>query len=225
MRARSVAVGMMILFVVRVASAAAPVAGPILNPANGHDYYLLGPDTWGGDETSALALGGTLATVRNSQENTWIYTTFTPISKGNLWIGLYDPAQDTTSGSAHAANFVWASGEQSAYRNWASGEPSNSGGVEWYTTIQYQTYNLLQPLQWNDGPALQPQNIVYGVAEVAPEPGSLGMISLAAVMLLRRRHSATVSPCDAAAAGAIPLKSNRCPPRRSRVWIESDATR
>jgi hypothetical protein len=190
MQTQSVVIGIAFLFMARMVSAAAPVAGPILNPANGHEYYLLGPDTWGGDETSAQALGGTLATVRSSQENTWIYTTFTPASKGNLWIGLYDPTQDTTPGPAHAANFVWASGEQSAYRNWASGEPSNSGGVEWYTTIQYQTFNVLLPQQWNDGPATQPQNIIYGVAEVAPEPGSLGMISLAAGILLRRRRAA-----------------------------------
>jgi hypothetical protein len=190
MRARSVVLGIAVLFIARMASAAAPVAGPILNTANGHHYYLLGPDTWGGDETSSQALGGTLATVRSSQENTWIYTTFTPTSKGNVWIGLYDPMQDTTSGPAHAANFVWASGEQSAYRNWATGEPSNSGGVEWYTTMQYQTFNLLQPQQWNDGPAFQPQNIIYGVAEVVPEPASIGIIGLAAGILLCRRRAA-----------------------------------
>ncbi|MDB5301600.1 MAG: Lectin C-type domain protein [Phycisphaerales bacterium] len=187
MRSQIVAGGAAVLLLTaRMVSAAGPVMGPILNTANGHNYYLLGPDTWTGDEASAQALGGTLATVRNSQENAWIYSEFMPTANNNLWIGFTDPSHDTVGGSTHAANFVWASGEHSTYRNWAAGEPSNNGGNEWYTLLQYQTYNLVQPLQWND--VQNVQGTTYGVAEVAPEPTSIGIIGLAAGMLLCRRR-------------------------------------
>jgi hypothetical protein len=42
---------------------------------------------------------------------------------------------------------------------------------------------------------------------------------------IKTTGNATVSPFDAAAAGAMPLKSNRRPPRRGRFWIERAVTR
>ena len=39
------------------------IVGPITNPANGHDYYLLTPDTWNAAEAEAESLGGTLAII------------------------------------------------------------------------------------------------------------------------------------------------------------------
>ena len=35
------------------------IVGPITNPANGHDYYLLTPNNWTASEAEAEALGGT----------------------------------------------------------------------------------------------------------------------------------------------------------------------
>ena len=41
------------------------VAGPIVNPANGHAYFLLAPNTWTSSESQAVALGGHLATIND----------------------------------------------------------------------------------------------------------------------------------------------------------------
>lgn len=165
--------------------AAAPVSGPIINPVNGHTYYLLGPDTWTGSEASAEALGGTLATVRDDAENTWLHSTFTPLSQTNLWIGLTDPTHDTTVGS-HPRKFVWVSGEAATYRNWAIGEPNNNETNSWYALLQYQQYNVVAPKKWND--VMNVQGETHGVAEIVPEPTSLAMFGLSAGMMLRRRR-------------------------------------
>ena len=52
------------------------IAGPITNPANGHDYYLLGANTWTASEAEAENLGGTLAVIRNAAEQEWVFSKF-----------------------------------------------------------------------------------------------------------------------------------------------------
>jgi len=45
------------------------LTGPVVNPANGHVYYLLSQNTWSNAEAEAVALGGHLATIRNAAED------------------------------------------------------------------------------------------------------------------------------------------------------------
>lgn len=97
------------------------ISGPIVNPTNNHTYFLLEPATWAASEAKAVAMGGHLATVRNSDENNWIYnefSTFGGVGLG-LWIGL------NSVSSSDKYNYVWSSGETSAYRNWGGREPSH----------------------------------------------------------------------------------------------------
>src|ERR1051325_351421 len=89
-------------------AAAAPpvVAGPIVNPTNGHSYYLVDrTNNWYDSEAAAGALGGHLATVNDSVKYQWIKTYITPVAgEGEpVWIGLNDVAVEN--------NFVWVSGE------------------------------------------------------------------------------------------------------------------
>ena len=68
------------------------IAGPITNPANGHDYYLLSLNCWTISETEAESLGGTLAVIDNAGEQEWVYSTFGSyggVNRGGLWIGLH----------------------------------------------------------------------------------------------------------------------------------------
>ena len=44
------------------------LAGPLVNPANAHHYYLLSEDTWQASERFAQELGGHLATVNDLAE-------------------------------------------------------------------------------------------------------------------------------------------------------------
>src|ERR1017187_5437640 len=52
------------------------IAGPITNPANGHDYYLLTPNTWTASEAEAENLGGTLVVINNAAEEEWVFSKF-----------------------------------------------------------------------------------------------------------------------------------------------------
>jgi hypothetical protein len=100
------------------------IAGPITNPANGHDYYLLSPNTWTASEAEAENLDGTLAVIKNADEQKWVFSTFGNYggTNRNLWIGLYRTWPDRT--------LVWATGEILGYSNWAGGQPDDTGGTE-----------------------------------------------------------------------------------------------
>jgi hypothetical protein len=100
------------------------LAGPVTNPANGHDYYLLAPATWQAAEAEAETLGGTLAVIQNASEQKWVFDRFG--SEGNkqrdLWIGLH---RQWPGGP-----FAWVTDVKVDYVNWASGQPDNGGGNE-----------------------------------------------------------------------------------------------
>jgi len=104
-----------------LAAPAAVISGPILNPANGHQYFLLSVSSRTAAEAAAITLGGHLVTINDAAENTWVATTFAPLAlQGALWIGFTDAAVE--------GSFVWSSGELVTYTNWASGEPNNCCG-------------------------------------------------------------------------------------------------
>lgn len=96
----------------------AVIAGPILNPATGHEYLLLAPASWTNAERAAAALGGHLVTMNTDQENTWVYETFCSLAalnipNGDVWIGLYDPDPTNRSGVPlrQQAQYRWISGQ------------------------------------------------------------------------------------------------------------------
>lgn len=130
------------LFAAAVHSYADIIAGPITNPANGHDYYLLTPNTWTASEAEAEGLGGTLAIINDAGEQEWVSATF--ISNGgtnrNLWIGLHRQWQ--------GGPFTWVTGERPDYVHWGRGQPDNGGGTENCAHIWGR--NAEQPDAWND---------------------------------------------------------------------------
>ena len=122
------------------------LSGPIVNSANGHKYYLLSAADWDTAEAKAVSLGGHLVTIDDAAENAWV-TTFSRYNgiPQHIWIGLNDASSE--------GNFVWSSGSQSSYRNWAVDEPNNGAGVYdnesavhlWNPDTTYGTGT------WNDG--------------------------------------------------------------------------
>lgn len=100
------------------------IAGPITNPANGHDYYLLAPGSWSAAEAEAENLGGTLAIIKSEADQKWVYAQFGHDGDKlrSLWIGL---RRQNPGGP-----FVWLDGSKLDYANWNSGQPDNGGGVE-----------------------------------------------------------------------------------------------
>jgi hypothetical protein len=119
------------------------IAGPITNPANGHDYYLLSPNTWTASEAEAESLDGTLAVIKNADEQKWVFSTFAAYdgTNRNLWIGL---RRNFPGGP-----LVWVTGEKIDYSNWEPGQPDNNGGNESYVHLFGNVGNKV-PGVWND---------------------------------------------------------------------------
>lgn len=114
------------------------VGGPVENPANGHQYYLLEQAPWPASEATANLLGGHLATVNDAAENAWLLNTFGSVGgvERHLWIGFNDleTAGTFVWSSGAVGSFVSSSGDTIGFVNWASGEP-NSIGTERYGLI------------------------------------------------------------------------------------------
>ena len=119
------------------------IAGPIVNSANGHLYYLLPTNSWTASEAKAVSLGGHLVTIRSQAEQNFVYTNFGNFGgvARNLWMGMRRSPSNYNL-------FVWASGEPVTYTNWAPGEPNNCGGVE--TRVMMYSSATGAPGKWND---------------------------------------------------------------------------
>ncbi|MFM9996580.1 MAG: C-type lectin domain-containing protein [Phycisphaerales bacterium] len=130
------------------------LGGPIINPANGHEYYLLQPGSWTAAEAAAVSLAGHLATIDDAAENEWVRVELANFGAQDrrVWIGFNDVASEGT--------FVWTSGAPVAYTNWNGGEPNNTGGLEHYVELFGSNG------QWNDNTNLPAGLTVYGAVEV-----------------------------------------------------------
>ncbi len=148
------------------------IAGPITNPENGHDYYLLSPNTWTTSEAEAESLDGTLAVVRNAEEQKWIFSTFGACggANRNLWIGLHRVGPNRS--------LEWVTGEKMDYQNWTGGQPDDAGGVEGYVDMASANRPWgFKPGGWNDArdDAIIDNSLPCGVVEL---PGKAHELSL-----------------------------------------------
>ena len=168
--------------------------GPVTSPLNGHEYYIVPPNNWSNAQTAAIALGGNLVTIRSAAEDAWIVNNMLAdlsiyggpdLATLPLWIGLYDPERNDGAGpgSAHAANFIWVSGEPSTYRNWnaSTSEPNNQNNDEYFGTINWQFAQgtTTDHTVWDDTPfagtsgqAGTTDGPYYGIAEVGATLGT-----------------------------------------------------
>lgn len=169
--------------IMTVAAAASPsecsaavLEGPVLNPANGHLYYLLTTGTWSDREAEATSLDGHLVSINDASENEWVYTRFGEPLGRSLWTGLNDAASEGT--------FVWSDGSLLAgYTNWARAlNTINDDVVDYVYTLPYR------PAEGGEWSIAAAGNTTFGVAEVVPEPSSLAGVVSAAVGLIRRRR-------------------------------------
>jgi hypothetical protein len=173
-----------------------PASGPMLNPVNGHRYYLLENSEWFAAEEGAKALGGHLATIRNQQEQDWVYNTFGQYGgmDRHLWLGLYDTdlQNNANENISRRAEFAWTSGEPVTYANWGESEPS--GNRYGPAIMDFEAYgHMFSPAantvfpglggRWNDstpedwgfdftGVPFAPLN---GVAEIIPSGSVTGV--------------------------------------------------
>ncbi len=115
-------------------------AGPIVNPANGHSYFLAAVGSWTAGEALAVSVGGHLVTINDAGENAFVRTQVLGFDGQDRrgWLGFNDVQSE--------GNFVWSSGEALGYTNWSLGEPNNSSGIEHYAEM------LGGSGEWNDVP-------------------------------------------------------------------------
>ena len=169
------------LVLIGVSAQAATITGPTVLYM-GHDYTLLTADNWAASEAYAVSQGGHLVSIDDAAENSFILSTFRPT--GSIWIGL-----ERVGLGASVADFAWTDGSASTFRNWASGEPNNAGGIE-YATHMYSNG------QWNDlnGNNSNFDGAKYGVMEVAavPEPETYALVlaALASMAFVVRHRKA-----------------------------------
>jgi hypothetical protein len=112
---------LVLLALVFVASAAhaTVISGPF--EYNGHDYYVLAPQSWWDAEAEALTLGGHLAAINDQAEQDFVYG----LIEGTVaphWIGFTDEDVE--------GEWIWTNDNWVLYTNWSEPfEPSNTGGI------------------------------------------------------------------------------------------------
>ena len=111
--------------------------GWIDNPSNGNQYQLIECGEWWNCENDAVSQGAHLVTINDANEQKWLVETFG--ADKLYWTGFTDENEE--------GNWVWVSGENASYTNWAGPEPNDLGGCE-----DYALMNCLYSGQglWND---------------------------------------------------------------------------
>jgi hypothetical protein len=139
----------------------------VLNPENGHSYALTCVDSsWPAAETKAESYGAHLVTIRNANENNWLFQTFGQWSR---WIGLYQLANSPEPDGG----WVWAIGAPVTYLNWAPGEPNNFIGVNEMFGTMYGVEGAA-PGQWNDA-GLENAGRLRGIMELVIDSDNDGV--------------------------------------------------
>lgn len=107
------------------------------NLSNLHTY-LKSPvgANWQAARAYSRSLGGYLASINDSFEQTFINSRYAATTAG-FWIGLSDAASE--------GNYVWDSGEGLTYGHWAPGQPDNFGNED-YVHAVYTPGDLV----WHD---------------------------------------------------------------------------
>lgn len=178
--------------------------------ANGHFYSvqaITGPlDGWliaRSQAQSLVAPNGAavdLATLTSASEDAFV---FNGINSPTYWLidGAGNNEGPNLGGlqfdklSEPAGDWGWVTGEAWSYTNWSPGEPNNQLGIEDYLT--FFTAGNARSDRWNDiesGTSPSGTGIHYYVAETktvsssAPEPGTVALFSLGAVLITVRRR-------------------------------------
>lgn len=152
-----------------LASEISILTGPLINETNGNKYYLLSAASWTESEAFARELGGHLTTIRNTDEQEWIWETFSAFGgeERSLWIGLNDQDQE--------GSYQWASGEAVDFTHWLDGQPDDnpsSGGEDYVHIIRRGNAFNAAPGFWNDladtDAVFDQFSPLHGVVEVVP---------------------------------------------------------
>ncbi len=106
-----------------------------------HEYQVVhGSMTWDEARQYCEEQGGHLATITSQEEYDQVIALLDDSGLNVAWLG----ATDKDSVGA----FKWVTGEEFSFADWASGEPNNETGDEFYLVM----YKVSGDWVWNDGP-------------------------------------------------------------------------
>ena len=105
---------------------------------NGHYYYVFMAGSWSEANWMCQNLGGHLATLTSSEENTFVFDYMKSLNINRAFFGATDENSEGT--------WKWVTGEPFDYTNWANGEPNNDGKENY---IEF--YSGASDYKWNDG--------------------------------------------------------------------------
>ncbi|MBL9118999.1 MAG: hypothetical protein JNL80_03690 [Phycisphaerae bacterium] len=101
------------------------VGGPVLNPLNGHKYWITSPSGRAAVAGLLASQGLNLVTISSGTENEWM--------RRALLVGGSNPLSAAFIGLNDLTNegvFVWDDGSPLSYLHWAPGEPNNFGNED-----------------------------------------------------------------------------------------------
>ena len=166
---------------------------------NGHSYAAVVQEvTWFEANEKATALGGWLATLELEGENDFVFSLVEPIPE--IWRPGADPTSDLLgpwlggfqgpTGIEPRDGWLWLAegneGNPTPFEDgptyWKPGEPNNLGGQEDY--LVYWGVDGWPTPRWNDVPwDYLPRGFVVEV----PERGTIALLAIGALTLLRRK--------------------------------------
>lgn len=137
--------------------------GPVRNPANGHDYYVLSNSRYDAAEAFAVENfpGGHLAVINDAAENEFVARNVLNLAGlgVQVGIGLTDFNNEGT--------FIWHTLSSSTYRRWAPGEPNAGTAAEDYVCMYTISQSAALLGFWNDASDASMPHLI----EVAYCPG------------------------------------------------------
>ncbi len=149
------------------------LAGPIVNPANNHQYFLLDPNTWTDSENTAQAMGGHLVTINDQNEHFWVLGTFSNFGRVGraLWIGLSDSW-------ASPQGYVWSSGQPLTFFCWSTDPAITSQGTGRIKMAQPNPAYHWDQCEWAEEADSTPLNAVVEIPyslEIVAQPRSVSI--------------------------------------------------
>jgi len=146
-------IGVTVLMFPCAARAQTIVKAAQTEPDSGRRYALISASNWEAAQAWAQARGGSLATIKNAYEDSWVSSTFSPTAS-KYTIGLKVDS---------AGNYMWSGGNDTGYRNWAPGEPKLTA-TNRYVYVANQTWALCSTsyvpfyvVEWSAGPIRVPE--------------------------------------------------------------------
>jgi hypothetical protein len=133
------------------------IVWPVKQGGNGHCYRVVaapGVVSWDDANAAAGAAGGHLATISSAAENAFVFYVSRMVT--DVW------AQDSVGGSQGpwlggrkmGSTWVWVTGEQWLYSDWAAGEPTGTynGVIEDRLQMRGEDRTRQPRETWNDQP-------------------------------------------------------------------------